>query len=35
MRERVAAWGGEFSAGPGEDSGFVVTATLPYRGTDS
>jgi signal transduction histidine kinase len=35
MRERVAAWGGEFSAGPGEDSGFVVTATLPYRDADS
>jgi signal transduction histidine kinase len=32
MRERVAAWGGEFSAGPGKESGFVVTATLPYRG---
>jgi signal transduction histidine kinase len=31
MRERVAAWGGEFSAGPGEAGGFVVTATLPYR----
>ncbi|MEV6847468.1 histidine kinase [Actinoplanes sp. NPDC051411] len=35
MRERVAAWGGEFSAGPGDDEGFVVTATLPYRGADS
>jgi signal transduction histidine kinase len=35
MRERVAAWGGEFSAGPGEDSGFVVTATLPYRDAGS
>jgi signal transduction histidine kinase len=35
MRERVAAWGGEFSAGPGTDDGFVVTATLPYRSTDS
>jgi signal transduction histidine kinase len=36
MRERVAAWGGQFSAGPGDgDSGFVVTATLPYRGADS
>jgi signal transduction histidine kinase len=35
MRERVAAWGGEFSAGPGDDGGFVVTATLPYPGADS
>jgi signal transduction histidine kinase len=35
MRERVAAWGGDFSAGPGEAGGFVVTATLPYRGAHS
>jgi signal transduction histidine kinase len=35
MRERVAAWGGEFSAGPGPDDDFVVTATLPYRGAAS
>ncbi|MFI6072782.1 sensor histidine kinase [Actinoplanes sp. NPDC051343] len=39
MRERVAAWGGEFSAGPRDDKGggkgFVVTATLPYRSADS
>jgi signal transduction histidine kinase len=35
MRERVAAWGGEFSAGPGDTGGFVVTATLPYRGADT
>jgi signal transduction histidine kinase len=39
MRERVAAWGGEFSAGPGDEKGdgkgFVVTATLPYRSADS
>lgn len=35
MRERVAAWGGEFSAGPGDAGGFVVTATLPYRAVGS
>jgi signal transduction histidine kinase len=35
MRERVAAWGGEFSAGARAGEGFVVTATLPYRGADS
>jgi signal transduction histidine kinase len=35
MRERVAAWGGEFSAGPDPGGGFVVTATLPYRGAGS
>jgi signal transduction histidine kinase len=29
MRERVAFFGGEFSAGPGEDGGFVVRARLP------
>jgi signal transduction histidine kinase len=29
MRERVAFFGGEFSAGPGERSGFVVRARFP------
>jgi len=29
MRERVHAAGGEFTAGPGTDGGFTVTATLP------
>jgi signal transduction histidine kinase len=31
MRERVLMYDGEFSAGPGPDGGFVVTARLPYR----
>lgn len=30
IRERVAVVGGEVSAGPGADRGFVVTARLPY-----
>ncbi len=30
IRERVAVVGGEVSAGPGADGGFVVTARLPY-----
>jgi signal transduction histidine kinase len=29
MRERVALYGGAFSAGPGPDGGFVVRAHLP------
>jgi signal transduction histidine kinase len=31
MRERVLMYDGEFSAGPGPDGGFMVTARLPYR----
>ncbi len=31
MRERVAAYGGTFSAGPQDDDRFTVTATLPYE----
>ncbi|MGW4207363.1 sensor histidine kinase [Lentzea sp. NPDC004789] len=31
MRERVAVYGGTFSAGPGEDGGFRVVAELPVR----
>ncbi|WP_433348950.1 sensor histidine kinase [Microtetraspora malaysiensis] len=31
MRERVAACGGTFRAGPGRAGGFAVTATLPVR----
>jgi signal transduction histidine kinase len=31
MRERVAVYGGEFSAGPGADGGFRVVAELPHR----
>ncbi|MFS8098814.1 sensor histidine kinase [Lentzea alba] len=31
MRERVAVYGGTFSAGPGPDGGFRVVAELPYR----
>jgi signal transduction histidine kinase len=34
MRERVAALGGTFSAGPGERSGFVVRAEIPYLLSD-
>lgn len=30
MRERVAVYGGTFSAGPGDDGGFRVVAELPY-----
>jgi signal transduction histidine kinase len=32
MRERVAALGGDFSAGPRGDSGFRVAARLPLGG---
>ncbi|KJK43186.1 hypothetical protein UK23_34395 [Lentzea aerocolonigenes] len=31
MRERVAVYGGTFSAGPGPDGGFRVVAELPIR----
>ncbi|SDF32410.1 Histidine kinase-, DNA gyrase B-, and HSP90-like ATPase [Lentzea fradiae] len=31
MRERVAVYGGTFSAGPGPDGGFRVVAELPQR----
>ncbi|MFD4672678.1 sensor histidine kinase [Lentzea sp. NPDC058450] len=31
MRERVAVYGGTFSAGPGADGGFRVVASLPVR----
>jgi signal transduction histidine kinase len=31
MRERVAVYGGTFSAGPGSDGGFRVVAELPVR----
>jgi signal transduction histidine kinase len=31
MRERVAMYGGAFTAGPGRDGGFAVSARLPYR----
>jgi signal transduction histidine kinase len=29
MRERVRLFGGSFGAGPSEDGGFLVRATLP------
>ena len=32
MRERVAMYGGSFSAGPRADGGFAVAATLPHGG---
>jgi len=32
MRERVAAYGGTFRAGPGGEGGFVVEAEFPLRG---
>jgi signal transduction histidine kinase len=32
MRERVAALGGDFSAGPRGDTGFRVAARLPLGG---
>ncbi|SNY61265.1 Signal transduction histidine kinase [Paractinoplanes atraurantiacus] len=32
MRERVAAYGGSFTAGPRKAGGFEVVATLPYGG---
>ncbi|MDX3661794.1 sensor histidine kinase [Streptomyces sp. ID05-26A] len=31
MRERVAVYGGTFTAGPGPDGGFRVVAELPHR----
>ncbi|GAA2997879.1 sensor histidine kinase [Actinokineospora diospyrosa] len=31
MEERVALYGGEFSAGPRPEGGFLVRASLPYR----
>jgi signal transduction histidine kinase len=34
MRERVTALGGEFAAGPGPQSGFVVRAVLPLVAPD-
>ncbi len=34
MRERAAALGGEVRAGPRDDGGFTVRATLPLRGDD-
>ncbi len=33
MRERTAALGGSFEAGPGRDGGFCVRATLPFAHT--
>ncbi|WP_205740976.1 sensor histidine kinase [Haloactinopolyspora alba] len=35
MSERVAAFGGEFSAGPEPAGGFSVSARLPYRTADA
>jgi signal transduction histidine kinase len=32
MRERASLIGAQLEAGPGPDGGFVVTATIPYRG---
>ncbi|MEU7486108.1 sensor histidine kinase [Streptomyces sp. NPDC042319] len=34
MRERAAALGGEVQAGPRDDGGFTVRATIPLRGGD-
>ncbi|MDR1355465.1 MAG: histidine kinase [Propionibacteriaceae bacterium] len=33
MSERVSAVGGRFSAGPGSDGGFIVSATIPLPST--
>jgi signal transduction histidine kinase len=33
MRERAAAYGGDFTAGPAPGGGFTVTAILPYEAT--
>lgn len=35
MKERVALYGGEFSAGPGADGGYAVHATLPLDASPS
>ncbi len=35
MRERVAVFGGEFTAGPGPDGGFRVRACFPIAGVNS
>jgi hypothetical protein len=32
MRERVALLGGEFAAGPRDDGGYAVRASLPVSG---
>jgi signal transduction histidine kinase len=32
MRERVAVFGGQLSAGPGQEGGFYVVATIPAAG---
>jgi signal transduction histidine kinase len=32
MRERIAAYGGSFDAGPRSDGGFLVSALIPYDG---